>query len=968
MLRPPSIVRVFAIGVGLLLSASGSSTAQEGLVQLDPDRVSVMFMHGVVNLPNEMVPAPLDSVAFSVPEVEQLLGNHGVLRVEKIFKGFAAHDTLRQARTGEMVRVIDLSQIFLLHVGGERSLDALVGALEEEPSVVFAERLPILEPDAWDDPPANDAMLEDDLQWGLFNTGQREDSVRHADIDIKRAWQLQTGSEDILLGIIDTGVCYDHPDLSPTPGVPCFGSGCIVVGGDNIRDWNAIGCNPPAGWEPYDYCCPPLWADGHGTMVASAAVGITNNRAAGTWDGGAAGVAGGWQDEYGGGSTGSRILSYRAIGIDTPLYLPGVAVDYAVDDGADVVNMSFGGNWPSSYKTLWYPMINAFQQGVTMVASKGNVSFPGDDPTARQFPADVEQGVIAVGAMSFNNQRVTLTPIYEDEDPAQRFQSMYGQQLDVVAPGRLHWTAEAMYGPCGSWESVAPFGGTSCAAALTSGVACLLLAENPYLSNEEVEGIICASATDLVYEDAINNTYAYPGWDEETGWGRVDAFQALMRLRSPYDLQVRWAYGYDTEESTGVVHIVGEPGSRQKFEQHRLTKTVPLLSEQFTGTPYVWGLSRMSSGACSSLSYNDIWYGSPYEIVPELVMGYCKLVKGSTTGSECTLKTFYYELYEENPPGWDYKGWIPTDPGLAGWAYELSGIVLDPNASTCEAVPITQAPDGVPCLCPAADQDALALLLHLVDNFGQPLVGVPSTDVKIYVSSAGTGPPPAFPEACEAYSESSHVYRPEELIESDGNGDLLITLPPTGGADTAAVWTVRVSGMDIGGIVHPVRSVDMNADGYVNPVDFISFTEAYAAEEWVADLNGDGDVGPPDFVLFSSHFYHDCLPGALARGDQEDLEEEPSLVALLHNTPNPFAASTDIAFAVGDAGRRVSIRVYDLRGRFVRKLCDGEFEAGLHKVSWDGRSESGSDVASGVYFFKMESPGFRQQRKLVLLR
>ena len=162
MLRPPSIVRVFAIGVGLLLSASGSSTAQEGLVQLDPDRVSVMFMHGVVNLPNEMVPAPLDSVAFSVPEVEQLLGNHGVLRVEKIFKGFAAHDTLRQARTGEMVRVIDLSQIFLLHVGGERSLDALVGALEEEPSVVFAERLPILEPDAWDDPPANDAMLEDD--------------------------------------------------------------------------------------------------------------------------------------------------------------------------------------------------------------------------------------------------------------------------------------------------------------------------------------------------------------------------------------------------------------------------------------------------------------------------------------------------------------------------------------------------------------------------------------------------------------------------------------------------------------------------------------------------------------------------------------------------------------------------------------------------------------------------------------
>ncbi len=910
-------------------------------------------------------------MAISIPELANLLGNHGVVQVEKMFKGFAPHDTLRQARTGEMVRVIDLSQIFLLHVSGEHSLDALVGALEGEPSVVFAERLPILEPHAWSDPPANDAMLAGDYQWGLFNTGQHEDSVRHADIDIKRAWQLQTGSEDILLGIIDTGVCYDHPDLSPTPGVQCFGFGsdCIVVGGENIRDPDTLGCSPPAGLDPYDYCCPPLWHDGHGTMVASAAVGITNNRAAGTWDGGAAGVAGGWQDEYGGGSTGSRILAYRAIGIDFPLHWPGAAVDCAVDDGADVINMSFGGNWPDSYKTLWYPMINAFQQGVTMVASKGNVSFPGDDPTARQFPADVEQGVIAVGAMSFNNQRVTLTPIYEDEDPYQRFQSMYGQRTDVVAPGRLHWTAEAMNGPCGSWQSVTAFTGTSCAAALTSGVACLLLAEDPYLTNEEVEGIICASATDLVYEDPINGTYAYPGWDEETGWGRVNAFRALMRLRSPYDRQAVWAHGYDTVTPTGVVHIIGEPGSRQKFEQYRLTKTVPLLSEQFTGTPDVWSLSRMSSGACSSLSYNDVPYDALPEIAPELVMGHCKLINGSVTDSECTLKTFCYEWYEEDPPGWDYKGWIPTDPRLVSWAYELSGVVLDPSASACEAVAITQAPDGVPCLCPAADQDTLALLLHLVDNFGQPLAGVPSTDVNIYVSTLGPYySPPSFPEACQAYSESSHVYRPEEFFESDGSGDLIITLPPTSGADQAATWLVQVSGIDIGVVSQAVRSVDFDSDGDVDVVDFGSFATAYAAGEWAADLDGSGDVGPSDFSLFSSHYSHNCLTGARARGDQDALEEQQGRVALLHNTPNPFVASTDIAFAVGDAGQQVSIRVYDLRGRLVRTLCDAGFGPGLHTVSWDGRNEGGRQVASGVYFFRMESPGSRHQRKLVLLR
>lgn len=859
MSRSP-LLHALTITAAMALSSQALPQNQGSVVPLATDRISVMFRHGVVDLPNEMVPAPLDSVALSVPELERLLGDHGVLRVEKIFKEFAPHDTLRQARTGEMVRVIDLSQIFLLHVGGERSLDALVGALEEEPSVVFAERLPILEPDAWDDPPANDAMLEDDHQWGLFNTGQHEDSVRHADIDVKRAWQLQTGSEDILLGIIDTGVCYDHPDLSPTPGALCFGAGCIVVGGFNLIDPDGLGCSPTAGEDPYDYCCPPLWSEGHGTMVASAAAGITNNRAPGTWDGGAAGVAGGWQDEYGGGSLGSRILSYRAV--DGSFDLPAAALDSAVVDGADVVNMSFGGNWPSSYKTLWYPMINAFQQGVTMVASKGNVTWPGEDPTARHFPADVEQGVINVGAMSFNNQRVTWEPIYEDEDGSARFESMYGQSLDVVAPGRLHWTAEAMYGPCGSWESVASFGGTSCAAALTSGVACLLLAEDPYLTNEEVEGIICASATDLVYEDAINNTYAYPGWDEETGWGRVSAFQALMRLRSPYDLQVRWAYGYDTMEETNVVHRLGESGNRQKFVQHRLTKTVPLLSEQFTGTPDAWGLSRISSGACSSLSFNDIGYGSLPEIAPELVMGHCKLVNGSMTDSECTLKTFYYEWYEEDPPGWEYKGWIPTDPLLVSWAYELSGVVLDPGASTCRAVPTTEAPDGVPCLCPAADQDTLAVLLHLVDNFGQPLAGVPSTDIKIRISTTGTHyDPPVFPEECQAYSESSHVYRPEEFYESDENGDLLITLPPTGGADQAAVWLPQVSGIDIAGVGQAVRSVDMDADGDVDSVDFGMFATAYAAEEWVADLNGDDEWNPTDFGIFTSHFGHNCQSG-----------------------------------------------------------------------------------------------------------
>lgn len=948
-----------SVAVGLVLFCSSAcALAHDGSVpDLAEDKISVMFRHGVVRLPNELAPAALDSVAFALPEMRRLLQEHGVIELEKVFKGFAPHDTLRQARTGEMVRVIDLSQIFLVRLRHSRSEDDLVRALQRTAGVVFAERLPILEPAAWYDLPANDAMLENDNQWGLFNTGTREGYVRHADIDIKRAWQLQKGSEDILLGVIDTGVCFDHPDLSPDLWEQCFGLECKVVGGVNFLDPDEC-----YGELPYGCCVRP--DDDHGTKVAAAAVGLSNNwelGELGTWDGGVAGVGGGWYYDESNYDLGSLVLAYRTV--RGPTYVSGQAVDDAVLSGADVINMSFTASYVD-WKTLWYPMINAFQQGVTMVAGMGNcLEYSCTDPEAPQIPAAAELGVIAVGASNFNDQRVTQT---SPDDPL--WESMYGPHIDVLAPGRLHWSADALYGACASDPPLTEFGGTSCAAALTSGVACLLLSENPLLSNEEVEGIICASAKDLVYEDPANGTYAYLGWDEETGWGRVNAFQALMRLRSPYDLHVRWAHGYDTMVETNVEHILGESGSRQKFVQYRLTKTVPLLSAQFTGTPDVWGLSRMSSGACSTLSFNDIGDDSLPEIAPELVMGHCKLVNGSVTDSECTFKTFYYEWFEEVGSEWVLKGWIPTDPGLVSWAYELSGVVLDPSVSTCAAITLTDAPDSVPCLCPAGDQDSLAVKLHLVDNFGQPLAGVPSTDVRIRVRNIAAGLFPMFPANCGAYSESSYVFHPEEFIESDENGDLVIPLPPVSGPSEWALWTARVSGVDIGGDMQPVRSVDMDADGDVDSDDLDLFVAAYGAEDWAADLNGDGNVSPSDLGLFASHLNHDCLSRALAHGDHDTLDEQPSLLALLRNTPNPFVAPTEIAFTVADAGHRVSIRVYDLRGRLVRTLCDDEFEAGLHEVLWDGRSESGSEVASGVYFFRMESQGFNDQRKLVLLR
>jgi hypothetical protein len=89
--------------------------------------------------------------------------------------------------------------------------------------------------------------------------------------------------------------------------------------------------------------------------------------------------------------------------------------------------------------------------------------------------------------------------------------------------------------------------------------------------------------------------------------------------------------------------------------------------------------------------------------------------------------------------------------------------------------------------------------------------------------------------------------------------------------------------------------------------------------------------------------------------------------SLGQNSPNPWGASTEIAFEVASRAR-VSMRVFNVAGQLVRTLVDGEMEAGPHWVSWDGRDRAGRQVASGVYFYKMEAGPYKATNKMLLVR
>ena len=102
-------------------------------------------------------------------------------------------------------------------------------------------------------------------------------------------------------------------------------------------------------------------------------------------------------------------------------------------------------------------------------------------------------------------------------------------------------------------------------------------------------------------------------------------------------------------------------------------------------------------------------------------------------------------------------------------------------------------------------------------------------------------------------------------------------------------------------------------------------------------------------------------------GDLESGGDVPLVFRLVQNSPNPFNPVTKVAYHVPRESE-VTIRVYDVAGRCVRTLVDGVVEPGRHEAVWDGRSDSGESVGSGVYFGTMTAPGVSDSRKMTLLK
>jgi hypothetical protein len=101
--------------------------------------------------------------------------------------------------------------------------------------------------------------------------------------------------------------------------------------------------------------------------------------------------------------------------------------------------------------------------------------------------------------------------------------------------------------------------------------------------------------------------------------------------------------------------------------------------------------------------------------------------------------------------------------------------------------------------------------------------------------------------------------------------------------------------------------------------------------------------------------------------DDDDNDILPRRITLHQNYPNPFNPITSIEFNVPRRSN-VSIRVFNLLGQKVIELTDDEYPAGSHRVTWDGNAVNGEQVASGIYFYRIETEDYTETRKMLLLR
>ncbi|MCX6745859.1 MAG: S8 family peptidase [Candidatus Parcubacteria bacterium] len=332
-------------------------------------------------------------------------------------------------------------------------------------------------------------------------------------LNLPQVWQTETGSNEVVIAVVDSGVDISHPDLHDNiwvnqdeilgDGIDNDNNGYV----DDINGWDFIqNNNDPS--PKYDLNCTEQngclkEAVFHGTLIAGVAGAVGNNNI------GITGVN--WHVKI----MPLRVLNQNGSGSTADVVK---AIDYAVKNKANIINLSFVGDFFD--KDLDDALIRAWNAGLIIVAAAGNENYNGQQVNLdinKRYPVchyglNYENNVIGVGAINRDGRLASF--------------SDYGSScVDIMAPGQ-DFFGTLVYNPQSSGFNQyygGNYSGTSLAAPLVSGMAALIKAYQPGLTNTEIR--------DLILNNADNIDDQSPGFAGKLGNGLIDPVKIFQALK-----------------------------------------------------------------------------------------------------------------------------------------------------------------------------------------------------------------------------------------------------------------------------------------------------------------------------------------------------------------------------------------------------------------------------------------------------
>ena len=882
---------------------------------------------------------------------------------------------------------------------GTQELDKIVSIayLSGEDPLLLSKKISRIKDVEWAEPryvriaayDVNDPQFNQVAQYNLFA------------IKAKEAWDINKGNKNVIIGIIDTGVFWGHPDLEPNihqnlnedadhdgHTIEWDGSKWILDPGDlNGIDDDNNGCiDDLTGWDfggdsgiPDNN--PVEDAALHGTLVAGIAGAATNN---------GIGIA-----SIGFNCSIMPVKCSRK-DIDGKFIIYGIeGIKYAADNGAQIINCSYTG---FSYSRAEQEVITyAISKGALVVAAAGN-----DNVALTAYPAGYE-GVLSVAASNASDKMWYL--------------SNYGGTIDVVAPG---------YNIYSTWGSsdYAYLSGTSFASPLTAGLAGLVKSQFPNYNPLQVAEQIRVTTDDIysLNADSLKN---------KLGTGRINAYKALTGTGTISVRAMDVAFN-DEGNNNGII----QSGELASIAVNFINYLSPVSNVQVTlstESPYIAiQNSTFNTGSLSTLGsikngYNKYYFlvknNTPENQKVDFLLTYSgngysdfqwiSVVVNQTYNTMAENKFILsiantgnigFDDYPDNTQGMGFR-YLGGDNLLyeGSFMYGTSGAKLVDNARVVNQTSKNKDFKSLtPFIKKTASQyaDTEGFVSFNDDNAGSNKLGI---ETRLHAYTYKTSPFDSFIILRSVLKNNSgadinDLYAgwfldldldatdfEDDVVAFDNTNQFIYAYDNNKTPFKYYVGAALLTGQNLG--VFAIDNALSNGGISITP----EFSK-YAKWNVLSGGIGKTSAGPGDISLVISAGPVNIKAGSFqnisfviaAGNSQEDLNSIitnsrikyagipndegsdqpviPDNYSMSQNFPNPFISYTKILYDL-PKDDYVTIKVFDILGREIARLVDGTVKGGKHFALFNGNL-----YPSGVYLYRIETSSYSLARKMVLTK